>query len=155
MNVLDASDYIIWKVCEGGEFLNQLKLQKLAYYAEAWSWAIDGKPLTGSPFQAWVHGPVSRELFDRFKATKSLYSAMLSTDIRPEFNPEAIDSDERAHIDRVLDVYASLTGSQLETMTHQEDPWVEARKGYGPTERCEVEINTETMRKYYGARLSS
>jgi uncharacterized phage-associated protein len=154
MHIFDAADYIMLKVCEAGESLNPLKLQKLAYYSEAWSWAIAGKHLTGSPFQAWIHGPVSRELFDRFKDVKSLYSPAELADIRPEFNPENIDPQERAHIDRVLDAYARFTGSQLETMTHAEDPWIEARKGYGPTERCEVAIKTELMQRYYGARLA-
>jgi uncharacterized phage-associated protein len=142
------------KVSEAGESLNQLKLQKLAYYSEAWSWAMKGHALTGAPFQAWIHGPVSRELFDRFKDTKSLYSLVGKNDIRTDFNPESLDAVERGHIDCILDVYAPFTGSQLETMTHNEDPWTEARKGYSPTERCEVAINPETMRKYYGARLT-
>jgi uncharacterized phage-associated protein len=154
MHIFDVADYIILKVCEAGEGLNLLKLQKLAYYSEAWSWAIEGKPLTGSPFQAWIHGPVSRELFDRFKDVKSLYSPAEKTDIRAGFDPEKIDSDERTHVDRVLDAYARFTGSQLETMTHVEEPWIEARKGYGPTERCEVAIKTDLMQKYYGARLA-
>lgn len=153
MHIFDVADYIIWKVCEAGESLNQLKMQKLAYYSEAWNWAIDERDLSGTSFQAWIHGPVSRELFDRFKDTKSLYSPVVLEDMRPEFNPDNLDPDERVHIDRVLDVYAGLTGSQLETMTHSEEPWIEARTGYGPTERCEVEIRTATMRKYYGARL--
>jgi uncharacterized phage-associated protein len=154
MNIQDAADYIILKLSDAGEHINLLKLQKLAYYSEAWYLAIEKKPLTGSEFQAWIHGPVSRELYDRFKDVKSLYSAATRDDIRDGFDPERLDVEERAHIDRVLEVYAPFTGSQLESMTHDELPWKEARQGYGATERCEVVIKAETMRDYYGERLS-
>jgi uncharacterized phage-associated protein len=154
MNIQDVADYIIWKTCEAGIVPNLLKLQKLAYYAEAWRWAIAKHELSGAEFQAWVHGPVNRELYDRFKDTKSLYSTADTSDIREDFDPDSLDPEERGHVDAVLEVYAAFTGSQLEAMTHNEFPWTEARKGYRSTERCEVAIKTEHMQQYYGARIS-
>jgi uncharacterized phage-associated protein len=155
MNIHDAADYIILKVSEAGAGLSMLKLQKLAYYSEAWCWALQGRALTGSEFQAWIHGPVNRDLYDRFKDQKGLYSAATRGDIRKDFNPDTLDGDEKRHIDSVLEVYARFTGSQLETMSHEEFPWIEARKGYGPTERCEVAINPEHMKRYYSQRVSA
>jgi uncharacterized phage-associated protein len=52
-----------------------------------------------------------------------------------------------------LETYAKLSGVQLEEMTHKETPWIEARKGYRSSQRCEEPINAEVMREYYAARL--
>jgi uncharacterized phage-associated protein len=149
MHINDACDYIIVKLKTGGLSLSVLKLQKLLYYVQAWSLALRHRRLFEGRFQAWVHGPVSREIYDRFLATKSLYSDVNADDVRPDFDLDALDPEERTHIDTVLDVYAKFHGSQLEDLTHNEEPWIEARKGYRPSERCENEINESTMERFY------
>lgn len=152
----DITDYVINRLVTGGVHLNQLKLQKLLYYIQAWHLAHAGTPIVHARFQAWVHGPVNREVFDRFKATKMLYSAMTTDDIRPGFNSEqALSSDQRAFIDAVLGVYAPLAGDQLEALTHQEDPWIRARGKLSPDQRCETEIDESVMASFYRARVQS
>ena len=47
--------------------MTQKKLQKLCYYAQAWYYALKDKRLMRSDFQAWVHGPVSPALYERFR----------------------------------------------------------------------------------------
>ena len=153
MDIQDASDYLTLMTCDAGAGLNLLKLQKLAYYAEAWHWALYSTPFTGADFQAWVHGPVNRELYDRFKEQKSLYSPVFRSDIRDEFDPDAIAPGSRQHLDDILEAYGKFTGSQLESLTHGEAPWIKARNGYRPTERCEVVIDPKDMATFYGARL--
>lgn len=153
MTLNDASDYIVLKVTEGGTGLSLLKLQKLVYYAQAWHLAFYKKPLFDGKFQAWVHGPVSRQLYARYAATKSLYSDMQASDISSGFDPEKLSLAERRHIDGVLEAYAKFSGGQLEEMTHNEAPWIEARKGYEPAQRCEVVIDENLMASYYGSRV--
>lgn len=156
MNIQDACDYIIVKLTEGGVFLNVLKLQKLLYYCQAWSLAFGRGPLfPGANFQAWVHGPVSRMVYDRFQPSKALYSAVTAADVRADFNLTAISDADRSLINSILEVYAPLTGDQLEEMTHGEDPWIEARAGLPPSSRCETHINNETMQRFYAARLEA
>jgi uncharacterized phage-associated protein len=138
-------DYIILMCRSGGEQLNVLKLQKLLYYVQAWNLAFTGKPLFDGKFQAWVHGPVNREIFDRFAATKSLYAAVEEADITAE---------ERLHIDNVLEIYAPFSGSDLEAQAHAEEPWIRARKNCRPTERCAVELDEALMGEYYKKRLN-
>lgn len=154
MNIHDACDYIVTKVCEGGESLNALKLQKLMYYVQAWHLAFYKRPLFDGKFQAWIHGPVSRELYDRFAVSKSLYSDVRPEDRRAEFDLDSLDPTEKDHIDNVLEVYAKFTGTQLEEMTHLEEPWREARKGIRPSERCEKEISEEMMTRFYAAQMN-
>ncbi|RZS82049.1 putative phage-associated protein [Phyllobacterium myrsinacearum] len=156
MNIHDATDYIIVQLTEGGVFLNVLKLQKLLYYCQAWSLAFNrGRLFPDSSFQAWVHGPVSREVYDRFLATKALYSSVNQADVREGFNPETLRQVDRAFINSVLEVYAPLTGDQLEEMTHREDPWLDARAGVSPSARSENAISDEIMQRYYAKRLEA
>jgi uncharacterized phage-associated protein len=152
MTIDDACDYIILKMTEGGGPLNVIKLQKLTYYAQAWHLAFYENPLFPGKFQAWVHGPVSRELYDRFKDSKTLYSPVGAGDVRSDFDPESLDSGKRQHIDTVLEVYAPFTGSQLEEMTHREEPWIRARAGRRPSERCENALDEGVMQRYYAAK---
>lgn len=152
-DIHDVCDYIILKVSEAGAGLNNLKLQKLVYYCQAWHLAFYKSPLFYGKFQAWIHGPVSRELYDRFMSQKSLYSPIDNTDIRPRFNPLSLSYAARGHIDTILETYAQFSGSQLEDMTHEEDPWIYARNGTHPAQRCENEIDEGVMANYYSMRI--
>ncbi len=154
-NVGQVCDYIILKVLEGGERLNNLKLQKLLYYVQAWGLALKEQRIADAKFQAWVHGPVTRDVYDRFLPTKSLYSEIKKEDVSSDFDPNAIPSEDRVLIDRVLEAYVPFTGSELEEMTHREDPWKNARKGLSPSARSEEEISEQDMAEYYKLRLKT
>jgi uncharacterized phage-associated protein len=155
MHINQAGDYIILKLTEAGEELNHLKLHKLLYYAQAWYLAFYGKKLFDENFQAWIHGPISRTLYDRFALTKSLYSDIERDDISTEFELNSLSEQDRNHLDTILETYAKFSGVQLEEMAHQERPWIDARKGYRSSQRCEETINSEVMKEYYAARLKA
>jgi len=153
-NIQDVCDYIIVKMDEAQVHLNVLKLHKLLYYVQAWYLAfMDGRRCFDDEFQAWVHGPVNRTIFDRFRSEKAMYSRVRVGDVRSEFNLENIPANVKRHIDAVLEVYAEFTDDQLEQMTHDEEPWQTARAGLRPTERSENVISDDLMREYYGARV--
>lgn len=152
-DINDVADFLIVKMNEAG-WLNVLKLQKLLYYVQAWMLAIHNRRCFSGEFQAWVHGPVNREIYNRFKDTKSMYSRVRTTDVRPDFKLETLPPWAVAHINEVLEVYGDLSDDQLEEMTHQEKPWIEARGDCSPRERCESEIDQHTMRDYYAARIA-
>jgi uncharacterized phage-associated protein len=146
-------DYIILRLEEAGTRLNLLKLQKLMYYVQAWYLAFTQEPLFPDKFQAWVHGPVCRPLYDRFSATKSLYSSVTAADRITENIDLALSAGEKSHINCVLEVYAKYCDTQLEEMTHVEEPWIEARNGLPDSVRCEREISESTMARYYASRI--
>jgi uncharacterized phage-associated protein len=152
-DINEVCDYIIMRLNEAGESPSILKLQKLLYYSQSWNLAINKKRLFEGMFQAWVHGPVNRAVYDRFIDDKSMYSSVSQTDAAYGFNNLA--EQDKSHINNVLEVYAPYSGNQLEELTHQEEPWQEARKGYKPSERCEVLISEQLMQEYYSARLDS
>ena len=134
-------DIANWFLCKGE--MTQKKLQKLCYYAQAWCYALKGYRLEDTDYQAWVHGPVSPALWERFKS--------FSFDpirIKGVVNVKVETKDE-ALLNDVWDTYGEYTGNALEALTHRELPWIEARRGYDPEERCTVVISPTTMASFY------
>ncbi len=52
--------------------MTAMKMQKLVYYAQAWTLARTGEPLFDEPIEAWVNGPVVRALYDQHRGQFSL-----------------------------------------------------------------------------------
>ena len=154
MSINNVCDYVITSVIESGETLSNLKLQKLLYYVQAWHLVYEGDVLFDGKFEAWVHGPVSRAIYNRFSDDKTLYSDIGMSDRQEGFSPAALTENQRDHVDRMLSVYAKFSGPQLEEMTHREDPWVKARNGYEPWERCSNNIDGALIKSYYTQRLN-
>lgn len=130
-----------WFLCKNP--MTHKKLQKLCYYAQAWGYVLKGYKLIDSDFQAWVHGPVSPVLWEKFK--------MFGYDtiqIKGTCRAKIADDDKKL-LEDVWDTYGEETGNALEALTHRELPWMEARRGYEPDERCSVVISPTTMASYY------
>lgn len=154
-DINNICDYVIFRITgEGNGSLSHLKLQKLLYYIQSWHLAFEKDPLFKGKFQAWIHGPVNREIYNRFKDTKYMYSSINLKDIQQQdLSFSTIEQNKKDHIDSVLEVYAPFSDVQLENMTHNEKPWIEAREGYEPFQRCEEEIDEKTMHHYYASRV--
>ncbi|MBD0677214.1 Panacea domain-containing protein [Pseudomonas sp. PSB11] len=154
-NIHDVVDYIIGQFADEEGSLSTLKLQKLLYYVQAWNLAFGRGPLFSGKFQAWVHGPVSRQVYDRFKDTHALFSSLGQQDIRRDFDPSILPSDVKDHINEILEAYGDYSGVQLENMTHIETPWIKARANLKPYERCESEIDEGLMQDFYAQLLKA
>lgn len=152
MSLDQICDFIIYEETKGRKPLNQMKLQKLLFYTDAWYTAFKNTSLFIEGFQAWIHGPVSRSIYDRFH-TKDLYSVVTREDMTESFNPKKIPKAIITHVKEVLNVYSKFSGSELEMMSQKEEPWVKARTGYGPTQLCQVELDKGLTGKYFAARL--
>ncbi len=103
---------------ELGDYMTNLKLQKLVYYAQGFSLAVHDRPLFSEDILAWEHGPVVRELYNRYR---DLGSEPLPV---PD---EAVDisQEDLELIGEVNNVYGQFSAWKLRDMTHQERPWVE------------------------------
>ncbi|WDF57570.1 DUF4065 domain-containing protein [Flavobacterium sp. KACC 22758] len=155
ITIHQACDYIIFRLkSEESGSLNHLKLQKLLYYVQSWHLAFYGTRFFDGKFQAWIHGPVNRAIYDRFKDTKYMYSTIDLDDLSDTEITTTLPIEVKEHIDVVLETYAGFSDTDLESKTHQEEPWINARKGFKPSERCEVELDEEIMKSYFKARLS-
>lgn len=149
MGIIDVgtvAKYFLSKSIPGTEYaITHLKLQKLVYYAQAFYLANNnGKKLFEDSLEAWVHGPVCRDLY-------SEYSHYGAEEITREDCPTGIKKPITDHLDSVWEVYGSYSGSQLEYLTHQEDPWKSARKkaNVKPWQSSREEISCDEMTSFY------
>jgi|SRR6218665_240199 len=153
INLVDVKllcDYIV----ERGGKMAHLKLQKLLYYVQAFHLAYFDQPIIKEDFQAWLHGPVCRPVFERYKSRSLLYVEFIYR--RPEGDkspaevlPGLIHKDQFHLVREVIDGYAKLTAAELEDLTHKDAPWINARKGYIPEDHCEEIIPKDSMRLFY------
>lgn len=145
----DVADYFLALANETGESITNLKLQKLVYYAQAWSLAIKNKELFNDDFQAWVHGPVLPDLYHKYKSFGYL---PINKTITIDEVKTRIDKGTFGFLEEVAKVYMKYGAYEMEMMTHREAPWVEARKNHGADENCENIISKNSMRNFYGER---
>lgn len=119
------------------------KLQKLCYYAQAWNLALYKSRLFNSGFEAWVHGPVCKELYEQYKGFG--WNAIPLTKERPT----NIDEPTLDMIDVVYETYGDFSGDELEMLTHAEEPWKKARLGLEEWEPSNNIIDETIMGNYY------
>jgi len=119
------------------------KLQKMCYYAQAWSYALYNRPLMDTEFQAWVHGPVSPQLYQKYKG-HGFQELYCDEELHISFSEE--DSEL---LESVMLTYGDYTGNALEALTHTEFPWIEARGNLSHSENCNNVISAATMRSFY------
>lgn len=125
------------------EAMSFKKANFLCYYAQAWYVTLyDKGPFFKEGFQAWVHGPVSPDLFHEYKGN-GYRLPILKEDTGP------FSESELKVLELVYSTYGPLSPGQLEWNVHREDPWIRARKGAGPLEPSSEAISVDSMREYY------
>ena len=98
------------------EGITNLKLQKLLYYAQGFSYQRSNEPLFDDDIEAWDKGPVVYEVYKR-------YQSCGNEPIRVYENVDLTEEDERLILD-VAREYGQYTSSKLISMTHKEGtPW--------------------------------
>jgi len=142
-----TANYIIRSFQEHGELITNLKLQKLLYYAQGWYLALDGETLFSNQIEAWVHGPVVPDIYRLFKKYK--YAPI--TDPVNEINLSQRISE---HLNEIIDVYGSYSAFELESLTHETDPWKEARGSIPCDEPSSAIITVESMRAYFIKKMA-
>lgn len=138
-----AEDVAVYILKKHGP-MSAMKLQKLVYYAQAWSLVWDEKPLFSEQVQAWVNGPVVRELYAKH-ATKFGVDVTVFKDGKAE----RLDPTQQETVDEVLKFYGDKTAQWLSDLTHKELPWRRARIGVGEWDNSDNEITLESMAEYY------
>jgi uncharacterized phage-associated protein len=124
--------------------IDQMKLQKLVYYAQAWYLAYHNTPLFLEDVEAWPWGPVVRPIyyqtrsFGRGPITSSLTELQFDSGapLKPKFvAPEVSDPTLMQFLNLIWDVHKPFTGIQLSNSTHAPgEPWTIVRDQYGSLE---------------------
>lgn len=137
-SVLDVARYFLSK---NDQNMTHKKLQKLCYYAYSWNLALRKQSLFRERFQAWVHGPVSPVLYSKYK--------MHGWEPIPAEESPAFEEEELEVLEEVYRTYGRFSGNELESLTHSEKPWIEARGNLAPYEPSQTELDVNTIREYY------
>lgn len=138
-SVFDVANWFLSK-----EPMTPKKVQKLCYYYKAWSLALYDKDfLPDTEFQAWVHGPVCPELYQKYKD--------YGWNNIPQFSGELFPFNEAETevLESVWLTYGNLSANAIEAQTHRDAPWRNARIGLDEFESSERPIDPEDMRSFY------
>lgn len=139
---------VIAYVFEKLEEVTPLMLQKLLYFIQGIYSALYSRPVFIEDCRAWIHGPVYPEVYDLFRDFK--YNPI--DDARfalLEGTADVLTDDEKKVIDLVVNTFGMYGGKVLEKITHNENPWKEARKGYGDSIPSSELLPKERIMDYY------
>ena len=136
------SDVANWFLAK--EPITPKKLQKLCYYYKAWGLALyDADFIPESDFQAWIHGPVCQELYQKYGDLGWQQIPKYTGTVYP-FN-----KDEEEVLESVWLTYRNMSANALEAQTRLEAPWRNARIGLAEFQRSERVISTDDMKAFY------
>ena len=102
----------------------------------------------GETLREVIYGPVYPEVYDLFRDFK--YNPI--DDARfalLEGTEDALTDDEKRVIDLVVNTFGMYGGKVLEKITHNEKPWMEARKGYEDSIPSSELLPKDRIMKYY------
>jgi uncharacterized phage-associated protein len=142
--------------------VDQMKLQKLLFYAHAWNLAYDQGPLFENDFEAWPWGPVVRDVYvqtkdyGRDRVTGKLYELeVVPGDGVKITTPNGVeDARLAAFIRSVWETLKSYTGIQLSNSTHAAgEPWTLVSETLG-TESKPV-IPNDLIKQVFKAKLEA
>jgi uncharacterized phage-associated protein len=136
-----AANYIISRSLE----ITPFALQKLLYFSQGFHKIFMGSFIFEEDCEAWVHGPVYRDIY--FKYKDHGYNPI--EDLNARFECFDLSESEREVIDAVISYFGCYSGKILEAMTHMELPWREARVGLVENEGSEMIIQKDRIETYF------
>lgn len=145
INSLTIANYFLTRSA-----LTPKKIQKIVYYAYSWFIALNNEnanEITNVLFderpEAWLHGPVFPSLYAHFKE--------YNWHEVPRIENEMIFANDEINnfLDNIWDVFGDLSADELEYMTHQEAPWINARSNVDSSSPSNNQISLEDIFNYF------
>lgn len=147
LTVDEVVDYFLAK-CDkdAGDLISNLKLQKLLYFAQGFSMAINDHPLFEDDFEAWTHGPVVPNVYHKYKQYGGNALPLPDSFDISKYSTEDIDL-----MDQVYDQYGRYSAWMLRDLSHERGaPW---DKYFCP--QANVIIPKEAMKDFFKQRVSN
>lgn len=121
VNILEAARYLVYLSYEKKKYsLTPLKLQKLLYLAQGWSYVWDNEAVFPEDFCAWQYGPVNEMVYEVFKKYgRSEIPAL-------EGISDISDRDVEDTLETVWLEYGKRTAYDLVDLTRTQKPWKDA-----------------------------
>jgi len=116
-SVFDVAQYIYKEYKRiSNQVIDEMKLQKLLYYAQRESFAITGEPMFDAEFEGWKYGPVCRAVREVF-TIDGIYAKC-----------EAISSENACIVNNVINKFGPIESWKLSQLLQQETSWINSRK---------------------------
>lgn len=137
-------NYVITSIGE----VTPLALQKLLSFSNGVNYALNGKQLINEECQAWAHGPVYPQIYNKYKrygykpiddGICSTHGCMLSK----------LSKDELKAIDLVISTFGVYSPKTLEKISHSQDFWIEKRIGYKENQVGKEVIDEAAIKLFY------
>ena len=156
MKASELGHIITHYVNQKGEDVSHKKLQKLVYYVEAWHLVHLNSSIVDEDFEAWIHGPVVPELYRELKdfgfnnidVINDEFDT-IDEELKAIIKRNGITDEQMELIHSVLDKYANLSAFELEILSHNEKPWLDAREGLSPNNPSKNRIDKDSMKSFY------
>lgn len=142
LKVEEVIDYLLFR-CED---ITPLALQKALYYVQGFFYAFMGSYMFAEDCEAWVHGPVYREIYNRYASYR--FDPIEGDE---DFNISVFTDAEKAIIDNVVQNLCCYSGIILERFTHAETPWLKTRGNLPADSPSNRVINKEDIGEYFVA----
>lgn len=140
----DKIDSVVKYILYRCEEITPLALQKLLYYCQAFYKIFNGEYLFSDDCEAWVHGPVYRNVYFKYKN-----HGFNPIEESIEYNDIDLNEFEKEVIESVIINLGCYSGKILEKMTHIEMPWRTTRKGLSDNELSDRVIEKQLIGDYF------
>lgn len=123
------------------EWITNLKLQKIIYFAHAYFLVKTSSPLVDEIFQAWNLWPVLKSLYMELKGfgDNSISSDAIQEDIKD------ISTDDVSILDNVWTDMGKFSAFELVRMSHDHWPWVDFYKAWV----SDIEIPNDIIKEQF------
>jgi len=126
--------------------ITPLALQKALYYVQGFFFAFEGRFLFEEDCEAWVHGPVYRDVY--YKYSSYLFNPIEKVE---ELDESVFTTAEKVILDSVIKNFCCYSGKTLERFTNQEKPWLVTRGNLPVDEPSDKVISKELIGSYFTA----
>ena len=128
------------------EDITPLALQKALYYIQGFYYAFYQQVLFLEDCEAWVHGPVYRDVYFRYKDYR--FDPIGCNHI---IDATIFSASEKAVLESVVKHICCYSGKVLEKFTHTEPPWLIAREALGANEPSDRIITKKNIGEYFSS----
>lgn len=105
--------------------ITNMRINKLLYYAQAWSLVQDKKPLFDEDFEAWDYGPVVPSVYKKYKSFKKNNIDVIDKD----YSVNRLSEDDLSVLLMSYSYFNQFSTSRLVDATHRRgSPWSVAYK---------------------------
>lgn len=137
VDVLDAARYVVSLSYGKRKYsLTPLKLQKILYLAQGWSYVWDNEAAFNDGFSAWPYGPVNERVYETFKkyGRSEIPAEEGLNNLKDQAVAETLNS--------VWAEYGKKPAFDLVELTHKQTPWKTAYSSG-------TKISNDSIKEYF------